>query len=428
MVELSSIAHRNVGALVDPWIATPGVPIVDVSAKCSGGRRSLALSQHRFFVEPGQHSSQLWSIPVALEIAGKTSYILLDGPSATVDAGACGDPLVVNAGALGYYGVDLDTASAGALIANFPSLGVTERARAIGDAGASMLAGAAPPQRLFATIAAVQPSDALTVWNAVLRSLSDISDLEAGQPGRASFDAYRRRVLAPVLARVGWDARPGEDPQTESLRAELLGSLGASGDKIVIAEAQRRFARFASDPASLAPALREPVLTIAGTYGDAATWDTLHALFVAAKSPVEGRQYAMALWNSRDPQLAAKNLAMAANGEITSEYGAELAYYDIVMVALSGEQPEAAWSYFKAHHGELASKLSAFERPLVTAAIAPLFWNAAPATELDALIDGTPALPPASAARAKHAIEVRLAQRARIVPLVDAALASPVTK
>ncbi len=425
---LGAVAHRDVGALVDPWIATPGVPVVDASATCSGSRRSLALSQHRFLVEPGQQSSQRWSIPVALEIAGKTSYTLLVGPSATVDAGACGDPLVVNAGALGYYRVDLDTAGAGALIANFPSLGVAERARAIGDTGALMLAGAAPPQRLFASIAAVQPSDALTVWNAVLRSLRDVSDLEAGQPGRASYDAYRRRVLAPVLARVGWDALPGEGPQTESLRAELIASLGASGDTAVIAEARRRFARFASDPASLAPALREPVLNIAGTYGDAATWDTLHAVFAAAKSPVEGRQYAMALWNARDPQLAAKNLAMATNGDITSEYGAELAYYDIVSVALSGEQPAAAWSYFKAHQSEMASKLSAFERPLVVAAIAPLFWNAAPATELDALIDGTPGLPPASAARAKHAIDVRIAQRARVVPLVDAVLAGAVTK
>lgn len=417
---LDSAAHRNVGALASAFIEQPGVPLVTADATCANGRRTIALSQQRFFVEPGQHSTERWTIPVGIAVDGKTSYTLLSGPTANADGGSCDRPFAVNAGAIGYFRVRLDPASTAAQIARLNDLSVPERARFIGDTNALMLAGVVPASQLVAAIAAVRPDDALTVWSSVLAALRGMNDLEAGQSGQAAFDAYRVRVLAPVFARVGWDPKPNEDPQTETLRVELIAALGDAGDRDVIAEARARFATFVANPASLAPALREPVLGTAGTYADEATWEKLHALFASATGPVEGRQYAIALWGARDPLLAAKNLNMAT--ELPPQMGGELGYYDVVVVALNGRQPRAAWAYFKTHADALASKLSAFERPLVLPQLAPLFWNTAPVAEIDALIDATQNVPPDQAARAKHRIDVRLSQRAQLLPSIDAAV------
>ena len=417
---LDSAAHRNVAAIASAFIEQPGVPLVSANATCANGRRTLALTQQRFLIEPGETSTERWAIPVGIEAGGKTTYTLLTGSSATAAAGSCSQPFSVNAGAYGYYRVRLDPVSNAAQIARLGDMSVAERARFIGDTNASVLSEALPASQLIAAVGAVRPDDALTVWTSVQSALGGLANLEAGQPGRAAFDAYQVRVLAPVFARLGWDARPAESPQAEPLRAQLIEVLGDSGDKAVIAEAQARFAKFVADPTSLSPALRQPVLDIAGSYADEATWETLLGLLAKAHGPVEQRQYATALWRARDPALAAKNLAMAT--QLPPETGGVLGYYDVAIVALAGRQPDAAWAYFKAHSDELGSKISAFMRPLVIPQLAPLFWNAAPVAELDALIDATPNLPPASALKAKHQIDVRVNQRAQLLPAVDAAV------
>jgi aminopeptidase N len=396
------------------------VPLVTADAVCSNGRRTLNLTQQRFFVEPGEQSTQLWSIPVGISSGGKTAYTLLSTKTATVAAGSCAEPFVVNAGALGYFRVRLDPASTTAQIARLNDLSVAERARFIGDTYASVLAGALPASQLVAAIAAVRPDDALTVWTSVGAALSGMAELEAGQSGQAAFEAYEVRVLSPVFARLGWDAKPGEDLQAESLRSDTIVALGAAGDKAVIAEAQARFAKFVADPASLSPALREPVLSVAGMYADEKTWDTIHGLFLKATSPAEAGPLARALWLARDPALAAKSLAMAT--ELPTELGAEMGYVDVLTVSIGAKQPELAWTYFKAHSQALSGKMSGFMRPLIIPIIAPLFWNAAPAADLYALIDGTPDIAPAQAARAKHQIQVHLNQRAQLLPSIDAAV------
>ena len=417
---LDSAAHRNVGAIMSDFIEQPGVPLVTADATCASGKRTLQLSQQRFFIEPGDSSKQLWSIPVGISVAGKTTYTLLDTRTASVAAGSCAQPFVVNANALGYFRVRLDPAGTAAQIAHLSDLTVAERARFIGDTNASVLAGALPASQLIAAIDAVRPDDALTVWTSVGAALSGMSDLEAGQSGLPAFEAYEIRVLSPVFARLGWDAKPGEGPQAEALRSQVISALGQAGDRAVIAEAKARFAKFVADPSSLSPALREPVLSIAGAYADEATWETLLGLFKKSTNPIEGRQYALALWQARDPALAAKNLAMAT--ELPTEMGGELGYFDVLTVSLGGRQPDAAWAYFKTHSGALSSKISAFMRPLVIPIVAPLFWNAAPASDLYALIDATPNLPPAQAAKAKHVIELRLKQRSELLPAIDAAV------
>jgi aminopeptidase N len=223
---------------------------------------------------------------------------------------------------------------------------------------------------------------------------------------------------------VGWDAAPGEDSQTESLRSDLITALGIAGDPATIAEARARFARIEKDPASLPAALREPVFTIAGNYADEATWEQRRKYLLAAKSPEEGQQFASALFAARDPQLASKNLAMAIDGSLPPELGSVLPFIDVVEVALAGRQGKLAWTFFKAHDAQMTGKLSVFEQPFVASALVPLFWNVAPESELDALIDATPNVPPQLVTKAKHDIATHLAQRASLVAPIDALVAS----
>src|SRR5260370_17548247 len=59
------------------------------------------------------------------------------------------------------------------------------------------------------------------------------------------------------------------------LRTRLIGVLGTFGDDEIVGEAKRRFARFVSDPTSLATALRETVTGLAPRSADRAISDPL---------------------------------------------------------------------------------------------------------------------------------------------------------
>jgi aminopeptidase N len=421
---LSSAAHRDVGALVEPWIATPGVPLVDVTATCANGKRTLSLSQQRFLVESGQTSEQVWSIPVAIGVGPNVNYVLLASKTATADGGSCDQPFVVNDDALGYYRLKLDDPSEAAQIAHLSDMKVSERARLIDDGYALTLAGDQAPAQLFAALAQLRPDDALAVWLSTARALGGIADLEAGRPGLGAFDAYIVRLLDPVLAHVGWDLRPDDGPQSPELRTRLIESLGFAGDKAVIAEAQRRFAGFIADPASLPPALTGPVAAVAGTYADQTTWDELHKLFADTRDRTVAGQYGTGLWSARDSNLASKNLNMAIDGEITTEDGVAAPYFDLITVALRGRHPDTAWAFFKGNQDRLSANLPGFVKPVVLGIVAPLFWNAAPVTELDALIDGAQGVPPEQKARTKHTIDVKLAERSQVIPPIDTWIAA----
>jgi aminopeptidase N len=118
-----------------------------------------------------------------------------------------------------------------------------------------------------------------------------------------------------VLARVGWDPKPGESDSIATLRATLLQALAEADDESVIAEARKRFQRFTADPRALGAETRSAVLSVVALHADSALWDRLHALARDAKAALERDQYYELLGGARDPALAQRALELAVSGE-----------------------------------------------------------------------------------------------------------------
>jgi hypothetical protein len=93
-----------------------------------------------------------------------------------------------------------------------------------------------------------------------------------------------RKCLKPVLARLGWDARPGEADNDVLLRAAVLATLGEVDDTAVIGEARQRFGVYLAKPDTLSGSTRERVLCIVASNADATTWDQIHDLAKAASN------------------------------------------------------------------------------------------------------------------------------------------------
>ena len=140
-------------------------------------------------------------------------------------------------------------------------------------------AGYLPTSTALKIIEAYENEDDSTVWAGLATTLRKLLTLTAPQ-NKAVYDhiaAIVRRVTAPLVKKLGWDAAPGEDDQTAQLRTAVLGLAATVGDKDVISEAMKRF----EHPEEVSADLRPLVYRVAAQAGEE-QWNKLFAMFKAA--------------------------------------------------------------------------------------------------------------------------------------------------
>ena len=124
-----------------------------------------------------------------------------------------------------------------------PRLDAIDQIGLVDDAWALGLAGAAPIVDALELIQRAPVDAAPELWGRIAERLTRLDAFYRGDPARQSrWRAYAIGRLAPVLARIGWQARDGEEVPVTVLRAELIEALGELGDAATIAEARRRYA------------------------------------------------------------------------------------------------------------------------------------------------------------------------------------------
>ena len=239
--------------------------------------------------------------------------------------------------------------------------------------------------------------------------------LEGDKAGQAKVAAYTSAKLSPVLTGIGYDAKPGENPQVPVLRSALVGTLGEMGDKAVVAEANRRFAALASDPAALDGPLRNVWMAIIAKNADQATWDRLRALAKAAKTDLEKSTLYALLGGAKDERLAQQALDLALTDEPSKTTSAA------IIAQVGAEHPMLAVDYVLAHRAQYEGLIDVSARSQALARLGGGSADPAMATKLDAY--ATQYLTPESRKvvdRAIAAINTRIETRTRLKPALTA--------
>jgi aminopeptidase N len=149
--------------------------------------------------------------------------------------------------------------------------------------------------------------------------------------------SYASKKLAPVMARVGWTAKPSERATIAVLRADLIRALGGMGDPAVVAQANRLYA--ANDPLAAAGPLRSTILAAVARNVDAAGWERLHAQARAETNPLVKAQLYRLLGAARDPALGQRALDLA----LTDEPGATTS--SAMIAAVAAAHPDLAFDF-----------------------------------------------------------------------------------
>ena len=357
--EIEAAAGKPITAIAHDFTLQPGVPLITVQdAPCRGGASQVHLTQGEFSLDQPDKRPLAWSVPVILasRSAAPPVRILVQGGQADVAVPGC-DTLVVNAGQSGYFRTLYAPPLFARIVSSFPVLPAADQLGILADGWALGRAGRQPLSDVLDLARATPPEADPKVWEEVASIFESLDYASRGEPSRqAALRAFAVARLAPVLARVGWSARPGEPSPVAILRDVLIDNLAQLGDQTVIDEARRRYAVQDSDAAAIPATLRRRILGVVALEADVATWDRLHEAARAEKTPLVRDQLYLLLSSSLDDGLARHALDLA----LTAEPGVTIAAEMIARVAY--EHPELAFDFALAHMAEVNQRIDAPSR------------------------------------------------------------------
>ncbi|WP_231754728.1 M1 family metallopeptidase [Phenylobacterium sp. CCH9-H3] len=403
---------KKVVEVAHDFLLQPGVPLI----RAKEGAGGISLTQERFGVDASQRTPQTWRTPVAVEAAnGRWLEVVSAGAPKTVPAAT---PAVINAGQTGYFRSAYSPALWASLAPTFArlpaadQLGLLYDSRALGEAGLA-------PMSDFLALARNAPADAdPVVLEALAGQLGALDWLYGGRASQPAYRAFARGRLAPIAARLGWDAKPGESDNTAVTRRAVLVQLGEMGDAATVAEARRRFDAWLKDPATLSGAARSTVLSIVAANADAAAWEAIHAKAKASKDPTDRARLYGYLGASEDPALADRTLSLALSGEPQPTEVPGL------VAAVAGAFPDKAYDFAMANRAKLEAFLEPTSRITYFAQLATGSRDPAMLDKLAKLKATVPASTRGEVEKAEAAVRYRLGVIRDRVPEMDRWLAA----
>src|ERR1022692_1797720 len=344
-------SKKPVDQIMPTFVKQAGAPILDVKSQCSGASTTVTLDQRRYYYDREKFQApndQLWKVPLCLSSAGGAQKCeLLTKRQQTFTLAGCSTWVLANAGATGYYRVGYQPDAVRAFASDAESkLSPAERITLQADIWASVRVGREPVGDYLAFAQGLGSDRNRAVLEDVLGRLNFIGQYLVTDRDRASFRAWLRQYLTPILKDVGWESKPGESDEQRTLRARLFNSLGYDArDPEVLVQARKIADQVLDNLASVDRELAGSAFGLAAFTGDQAFYDKLLATTKNAKSPEEYYMALLALPQFGDPKMLQRTLDYAISPDVRSQDA--LGLISNVMQNPAGEK--LAWDFVLAH-------------------------------------------------------------------------------
>jgi aminopeptidase N len=356
---LSEASGRDVSVMAASWTDQTGFPLVEVRTRCEEGSSRITLSQRQFTFAPLEGRERVWKIPVRLSRGEQATTFMLDVPQATTELPGCRDePVLVNAGAVGFYRVDHGPAAWPRWLERFVRLPAPEQVALLSDSFALVQAGRMPMTsyfQLLAMIPNVHGAGRATLFTLAGAALEYLDDTLAGSAAQGAVRRAARLLLAPELARLGWQDQAGDDAETPDMRGTLVAQLARFDDGDTVARARQLFEQDVAGRAALPPTLRSAVIEVVGMHADGTDFERLLSQLKAATSEEDRLLLARALASGRHAGRA-QLLLDASLGGITAP---DIAVAIPALVAESSPFGELAYQFTLQHWDQLVGLVGA---------------------------------------------------------------------
>jgi aminopeptidase N len=330
--QMQTVAGKPILEIERDFTRQSGLPLIRTTTDGA----MTALQVGRFYEDPAAAAptSQSWLAPLVVEAPGALKETLLLKDKATI---AAPTPLV-NAGALTYARVAYAPAQVQALTARLPKLGAADQMNLMNDAWALGQAGYASAADLAAYMSRLPIDADPIVWDRLVDLTVAIDHDHGPGPQRDAYRRFALALLAPVAARLGPAAQPGEDPAATTLRSAIWSAEARFGDAAALARAK---AIFVSQTGSATE--KRTALAIVASSADAATFDALLAKARATADPLARSRILAALAGVADPRLAARFTEVALSPLAPAGSAPSL------LARAAATNPDAVWAALSPH-------------------------------------------------------------------------------
>ncbi|MBU6452877.1 MAG: M1 family metallopeptidase [Cyanobacteria bacterium REEB67] len=357
----------DVSALMQAWVHSPGCPLVTFGEDGSNFR----FSQERFMLLPHgdtkakKDKSTVWQIPLVLKGAasaaegtsgGMRKVLLTDA----VEKIALTDfkPTFVNGLGNGFFRTKYSSAELATLTDRLKAdpkyLSAAERISILSDVWALTFAGRTSIDDYLSFTDTFSADSDPYVQGVLVHQMHSLESLIAAEM-RPGFQALVRKRLTPMLDRLTMKSRPGDNDLINSLRGELLRTLGTIGDdKKIIEYCRGQFETYLNDPKSLDGNLLSSIVDVVAYNGDEETYQRIKTAFIEAREPESRQRNLGALTYFRDKALVEQGLQFSLSKEVKSQDVTQ-----IVCGLLSrSESKHLAWDFVKSHWSDYEARLS----------------------------------------------------------------------
>ena len=357
---LEEASQQPVTSIMGTWTGQMGYPVLDVSARQSGGQTEITLSQERFVYDSllgeGEAEATTWQVPIRVAASGGSqpvSLVMNDRQASVTLALGTGSQqwFKVNPLQTGFYRVNYSAEDWERLIPAIESLALpaTDRLGIQNDAYALSRAGLLPITQFLSLASAYAKEDDASVWSDLASNLREIETLIAREPYHGEFQSFARNLFRPAARRIGWEARTGEGHLDALLRSTVLSQAGNYQDSEVLQQASEQFAKYLAEPASVRPDLRGVVYSLAAQAGNESTYQQLSDLERKASLQEEKIRLLISLARFNQPELLQDALERSLTDDVRSQDS--ITVISAVAGNIRGRQP--AWDFVKDNWAEL---------------------------------------------------------------------------
>ncbi|MBS1993119.1 MAG: M1 family metallopeptidase [Cyanobacteria bacterium SZAS LIN-3] len=372
----------DVSALMHAWVHTPGCPLVSFApagekkhAK-GGPSSSYNFNQERFMLldQPikkgaaAREKPQTWQIPMVLKGESGQERYLLTEPGAKVTFSGF-KPVFINALGNGFYRSKYDQAQlsklAEAVKADPNFLTPAERISLVSDLWALSYSGRISIDDYLAFTANFSGDSDPYLQSLMVGQLHQLETV-IGDEMRPGFETLVRNRLNPVLERLTMSKRPDDSDLINSLRGEIISTLGTiGGDKKIIDYCRGQFETYLNDDKSLDGNLLSAIVDVVAYNGGEEEFNRIQNAFTESTEPQARQRNLGALSCFREKDLIERALGYSLSKEVRAQ--------DVTTVVgsllSSSASKSLAWAFVKAHWSEFNAKLSDDQMPKLIDAV-----------------------------------------------------------
>jgi len=348
---LGSVTAKPVQSVMKAWTKQSGYPVVTFA----NGR----LNQHRFYASPAEAAKAatepVWPIPVAVLNSNGTVSEASLFDAATAPSELLDTALKLNPGQAGFYRVAYSDDQIKDLTVRLTdgTIPVLDRYGLVSDVYAVASAGLGDTRTALTLSSALRRESHYVVWRAVSGGLNQLIALMPDGSLYDQAEAYSRWLVAPNLARLGWEPLPGESYFDALMRPLVIHQALRYGDQPTIAEARRRYDAHRGGQAEIDPDLRGAVYYAVARYGTPADFDALLERYRHEPIQQEKRRLLNALCSFRQPELVTRALELGLDTDAVRPQDTVFVLGGLLLNRAGRDQ---AWQFIQAHWDELLSR------------------------------------------------------------------------